>query len=231
MYTTSLRGLGMSAPAQVMVPVPQPGGLTTQEPTAETSLANAAYQDANDYQQFVATSNAPNYANPAAYTANMIEYAKELCYVSWASYVCPAGYDPVARGTYWANQVFAALKLIPYNGTNVYAWWVAHPIPASYDTPPPQTPYNPASVPGSNTLDNVAPSPVSVDPGVPTSALNPPVQNWFPLNPTQVANGTTGESTLPDMSGATSWLQSNWMLVAGAVAAVVILPSLLGGKR
>ena len=218
----------MAQPPQVMVPVPQPNGTTTQEPTAETSLANAAYQDANDYMQFVSANNSPNYANPAAYTSNMIAYAQTLCYPSWASYVC-AGFDPVARGTYYANQVFASLKATPYNGTNVYDWWVAHPVATSQGYTPPATtqPYVPP-----NTLNNVAPVPVTVTPLPPTNVLNPPVQNWFPLNPTQVANGTTGESTMfPDMSGATSWLQSNWMLVAGAVAAVVILPSLLGGKR
>lgn len=240
MMTAGLRGLGMTQPPQVMVNVPQPFGLPdTSMPTAETSLANAAYQDANDYMQFVATTNAPNYATPADYTANMIQYARELCYPSWGPYVCPAGYDPVARGTYWANQVFASLKATPYNGTNVYAWWVAHPVAQSYATPAPQQTYNPASVPGSqvlppppNVLNTVAPTPVSVTPSQPTTQLYPPSYQP-PVTTQQIANGTTGSAFLglPDMSSATDWLSQNWMLVAGAVAAVVILPSLLGGKR
>ncbi len=237
MMTTSLRGLGMTAPPQVMVPVPQPNGTVTQMPTAETSLANAAYQDVQGYEQFTTANNAPEYATPAAYLANMIEYAKELCYPSWGPYVCPAGYDPTTLGTKYANQVFAALKTIPYNGTTVYAYWVAHPVAASYDTPPPQQPYNPVNVPGSsvlspppNTLDNVAPVTYGGPVTNPTSVLNPPVQNWFPLNPTQIQNGTTGGSNI-DLSGAESWLQTNWVLVAAGIAAVVVLPSLLGGKR
>lgn len=242
MFTTGLRGLGsMAAPPQVMVAVPQPSPLPpTQEPTAETSLANAAYQDANDYMQFVAGNNSPNYANPAAYTANMIEYAKELCWPSWGPYVCPAGYDPVAMGTKYANLVFASLKTTPYNGTNVYDWWVSNPVSSSGYTPPAQqTPYNPASVPGSNqlpvppnVLNNVAPTPITTPVTNPTNVLNPPT-GQFPINPQSIANGTTGGTILglPDLSGATTWLQANWMLVAGGLAALVILPSLLGGKR
>lgn len=237
MMTTGLRGLPY--PSQAMVPVPQPNGTTTQMPTAETSLANAAYQDANDYMQFVATTNAPSYATPDDYTANMIEYARELCWPSWGPYACPAGYDPVAMGTKYANQVFAALKLTPYNGTNVYAWWVAHPVAQSYATPPPNTPYNPVNVPGSsvlptppNTLNNVAPPPGSVSVTNPTNVLNPPVQNYYPVTQQQIANGSgTSILGLPDLSGATTWLESNWMLIAGGLAALVILPSVLGGKR
>lgn len=242
MLSRGVQGLGaLAQPPQVMVPVPQPNGTVTQMPTAETSLANAAVQDANDYMQFVATTNAPNYATPADYLANMIEYARELCWPSWGPYVCPAGYDPVAMGTKYANVVFAALKNTPYSGTNVYAYWVAHPVAQSYATPPPNTPYNPGSVPGSsvlptpppNTLPGVAPVPVSVTPAPGTNVLNPPPQNWFPLNPTQIQNGTTGGSILglPDLSGATAWLQTNWMPLAAGLAAIVILPSLLGGKR
>jgi hypothetical protein len=230
----------MAQPQQVMVTVPGVDGTTTQLPTAETSLANAAYQDANDYVQFLAQYNDPQYTSPAAYTSNMIAYAQSLCYGSWAPYTC-IGFDPVAKGTQYANAVFAALKavILPSTGKSVYDTWIANPPKQYSDYTPPATqqPYNPANVPGSstlpvsNTLNNVAPTPVSVTPLPATSVLNPPVQNWFPLNPDQIANGTTGESLLPDMSGATSWLQSNWMLVAGAVAAVVILPSLLGGRR
>lgn len=216
MRTSGLRGLGATLPQQVMVSVPQPNGSTTQMPTAETSLANAAYQDANDYSQFVATTNAPDYATPADYMANMIEYAKELCYNSWAPYTC-VGFDPVSRGTYYANQVFAALKATPYGSTNVYDYWVAHPVAQSYPTPTPQQPYNPADVPGSSVLPTV---------------LYPPTSTVPSVTPTQIQNGTTGtQGSSADMSGVTTWLESNWQLLAAGLAALVVLPMVLGGRR
>lgn len=249
MYTTSLRGLGiMAQPPQVMVSVPQPyPDPPTQMPTAETSLANAAYQDATDYTQFTQASNYPEYNSPAAYTANLIAYAQTLCYGSWAPYTCKTNaggaFDPTAMGTQYANAVFASLKATPYGASgSVYDYWIAHPPSTDSNyTPPAQIqPYNPANVPGSsalppppNVLTNVAPTPITTPVTNPTNALNPPVQNWFPVNPQAIANGTTGGSVLglPDLSSATTWLQSNWMILAAGVAAVVILPSLLGGKR
>lgn len=88
--------------------------------------------------------------------------------------------------------------------------------------------------PPPNTLNNVAPVAVSITPVPPTSAINPPA-SFPPVTSQQIANGTTGnavdQSTFPNFSGATTWLESHWMLIAAGVAAVVILPSLLGGKR
>lgn len=248
MYTTSLRGLGiMAQPPQVMVSVPQPyPDPPTQMPTAETSLANAAYQDATDYTQFTQASNYPEYNSPAAYTANLIDYAQTLCYGSWAPYTCKTNaggaFDPTAMGTQYANAVFASLKATPYGASgSVYDYWIAHPPSTDSNyTPPAQIqPYNPANVPGSsvlpppsNTLNNVAPVPVSVTPAQPTTQLYPPSYQP-PVTQQQIANGTMGGTgtTNINLTGATTWLQSNWMLIAAGIAAVVILPSILGGKR
>ena len=237
MFTSGLRGLGMAQPPQVMVPVPQPGGVVTQMPTAETQLANAAYQYVADYTQFLQPNNTPEYQDPITFTANLIDYAKTLCYGSWAPYTC-VGFDAVSKGTQYANQVFDALKGITLSSTgkSVYDTWLARPVAITPTYTPPilPAPYNPAYVPGSNqlppppnTLNNVAPVPVSVTPLPGTSVLNPPSVNQTPVTQQQIVNGMA----LPDMSSATSWLQANWKVVALGVAAVVVLPSLLGGKR
>lgn len=230
MRLSGLRGLGgaMTMPPQIMVSVPQPAGdPPTMEPTAETSLANAAYQDANDYSQFTAASNTPNYATPAAYTANMIQYAQTLCYGSGAPYTCftnsGGSFNPTTMGTQYANAVFAALKATPYGSTNVYDYWVAHPIPVEvgYTPPAPVTPYNPQNVPGSSVLPT------------PPTVLTPPTTTP-PVTPTQIQNGTTGTQGTTgglDMSSVTPWLEGNWQLLAAGLAALVILPMVLGGRR
>jgi hypothetical protein len=101
-----------------------------------------------------------------------------------------------------------------------------------------QTIYAPP--PPGNTLDNVAPTPVVVTPAPPTVVLSPP-QSTPVITPTQIANGNPGANppvysygtvpALPDMSGVTDWLTANWMILAAGAAALVILPSVMGGKR
>ncbi len=249
MFTTSLRGLGqMAAPQQVMVSVPQPApDPPTQMPTAETSLANAAYQDVEGYTQFLQAQNDPQYQSPAAYTANMIAYAQTLCMASWSPYTCVTNsggsFNPTTMGTQYANAVFAALKsiILPSTGKSVYDTWVANP-PSTYSnyTPPqPVQPYNAGSVPGSsvlptppsnpNVLNNVAPPPITPPVTNPTSVLNPPPVVQTPITQTQIANGSG--IALPNLSGVTSFVETNWVLIAAGVAALVILPGLLGGRR
>lgn len=82
--------------------------------------------------------------------------------------------------------------------------------------------------PPSNTLDNVAPTPVVVNQVPPTQVLTPPVP-LPPVTQTQVQNGTTGPQN--SMPGLTSWLETNWVIVAAGIAALVILPGLMGGRR
>jgi hypothetical protein len=236
------RGLGVSFP-QVMISVPQPGGNVTQEPSAETSLANAAAQYINDPTQFTAAQNTPEFASPAAFSANMIAYAKTLCQYSWSPYTC-VGFDPVTMGQKYANIVFDALRgiILPSTGQSLYDTWVNKPpvLPPSYTPPVIQAPYNPASVPGSSAL----PPP----PALPPVASNPqPVAAPPVSTPGQVMGSTTYSSNPPgtlvsgDGSGSSVGLPSialvdssgnpNWPLIAGG--AVLLLGGLyfLGGSK
>lgn len=103
-----------------------------------------------------------------------------------------------------------------------------------------QTIYAP---PPDNTLNNVAPTPTPIPVTNPTPVLVPPSSTPV-ITPTQIANGNPGTpnptvtlpngsapQTLPDLSGVTDWLTANWPLLAAGVAALVILPGLLGGRR
>ena len=250
------RGLGLSLPAQVMVPVPQPGGTFTQEPTAETSLANAAYQDANDYLQFTASSNSPNYSTPAAYTAGMIQYAQTLCMGSGAPYTCftnsGGSFDPTAMGTQYANVVFAALKATPYGSTNVYDYWIANPVPTSsgYTAPAPVQAYNPASVPGSSVLPTptvsapmptpttqpVASSPVPAVYVPPSSAVTSTQTAPTSLPVTSspqaaAASSSASAAALPFISLVDSAGNPNWPLIAGGAALLFGGLYFLGGSR
>lgn len=233
MFTRGLRGLGMAQPPQVMVPVPQPGGVVTQMPTAETQLANAVYQDVNDYTQFLQASNTPQYQNPNVYAANLLAYAQSLCYGSWAPYTC-VGFDPSAMTTKYMNALVTALQgiILPSTGKSVYQTWLDHPpaVTSTYVPPADTTPYNPANVPGSNTLTNVAPTPTNVTPAPQTNVMTPPPFTEAPVTVQQIQNGNGAQSGGLDMSGATSWLESNWGLVAVGIAAVVLLP-MLGGRK
>ena len=238
----------MAQPPQVMVAFPQPAPEPpTQMPTAETSLANAAYQDVEGYTQFLQAQNDPQYQSPAAYTANMIAYAQTLCMASWSPWTCVTNsggsFNPTTMGTQYANVVFAALKsiILPSTGKSVYDTWVANPPQtySNYTPPAPVQAYNAGNVPGSsvlptppsnpNVLNNVAPPPIVPPVTNPTNVLNPPTPNTLPITQTQIANGSG--LTLPDLSGATTWLETNWVVIAAGVAALVILPGLLGGKR
>ena len=97
--------------------------------------------------------------------------------------------------------------------------------------------------PPDNTLNNVAPTPVVVPVTYPTPVIQPPTSTPV-ITPTQIANGNPGAPNpivtlpngspsvvLPDMSGVTTWVETNWPLLAAGVAALVILPGLMGGRR
>ena len=241
------RGLGVSFP-QVMVPVPQPGGVVTEMPTAETSLANAAAQNINDPSQFTAAFNTPEYASPAAFSANMIAFAKTLCMNSWAPYTC-VGFDPVTMGQKYANIVFDALRanILPSTGKSVYDTWVSKPpaLPSSYTPPAAQTPYNPASVPGSSALP---PPPASnaqpVSPGV---SMVPPPLGGLTYTPggTFVSGDGSGVSMVPPPLGGMTYTapggssisltdsagNPNWPLILGGGALLLGGLYFLGGSK
>ena len=79
-----------------------------------------------------------------------------------------------------------------------------------------------------NTLSNSAP--VFTPPPVtqPTNALNPPGASG---NPTAGQQNVTGNQTPVAPVDITSWLESNWVLVAAGIAALVFLPQMMKGGR
>lgn len=82
-----------------------------------------------------------------------------------------------------------------------------------------------------NTLNTVAPTQTVVNQAPTTNALNPP--NGTQQVPTyqQVVGGQTGGSVAPAfVTEATSWIQNNLGLVAAGIAAVIILPMVMGKK-
>lgn len=87
-----------------------------------------------------------------------------------------------------------------------------------------------------NTLTYVAPTQVTVSPMPPTNVLTPPTAQQTPTQQ-QIANGQTvtggmlTNTGFPDLSGATSWVQSNWPILAAGVATVILLPMLMGGRK
>lgn len=85
-----------------------------------------------------------------------------------------------------------------------------------------------APPPPSNTLDNVAPTPVTVTPAPSTNVLTPPTQT---VPPSQLSNGTATGTATNAMPGLTSWLESNWVLLAAGLAALAILPGMMGGRQ
>jgi len=87
---------------------------------------------------------------------------------------------------------------------------------------------NTAPPPSGNVLDNVAPTPPVIYSPPPTQSLTPPVP-LPPITPGQVVNGTPVPTN--SMPGLTSWLETNWVMVAVGVAALAFLPSMLGGRR
>lgn len=248
------RGLGVSFP-QVMVAVPQPGGAVTQMPTAETSLANAAAQNINDPSQFTAAFNSPEYSSPAAFSANMIAFAKTLCMNSWAPYTC-VGFDPVTMGQKYANIVFDGLRaiILSSTGKSVYDTWVSKPPAVTPDYTPPviQAPYNPASVPGSSALPPppvlppVQSAPVPLPPVLQTVAGSPGVTpnpysglplpgspQWYALfggtnpNPPAAGSSSSSSNTAPPLQTAAP----NWPLIGGAALLVIGGLYALGGSR
>jgi hypothetical protein len=98
---------------------------TTASP--ETDLQNLAAQCINDPLQFVWGSGPA--ATPQGLIDNFVSYAQSRA----ATYpnTCPAGYDPVAAGTKYANMVMDSIKKIQYDTVgsspyaSIYDAWVA----------------------------------------------------------------------------------------------------------
>lgn len=114
-----------------LVDVPQPGGKTTKMASVEYTLAESISQDIRGFRNFLyAPSDLdPQYRNPAAYRANLIEFAKTLATFSYSAAIMPPGWDPVEAGTRYANILFDTLKNIPVNANypesnNVYDAWI-----------------------------------------------------------------------------------------------------------
>jgi len=86
-----------------------------------------------------------------------------------------------------------------------------------------------------NTLSNTAPQTTTVYPTQPTTSLTPPPPQQTPTM-TQIVNSqTVAGATLTNTAGgfeaANAWFSENWKLVAAGVAALVVLPMVLGGRR
>jgi hypothetical protein len=220
-------------------------------PTAETEMQNAAAQYVNDYNQFLQAYNTPEYTNPAAFTSNMIAYARTLCMHSWSVYTC-AGFDPVSAGTKYANLVFSKLQQIAVNpndpaSISVYAKWLASPpsVTPDYTPPAPVTqPFTPSALPPAivatlppAVVNYVPPSPAPVS-GAPAPASSPvplpAVQTWFP----PIAGGSTAGAAAPSFNlgfltnkiSIFGYGVPMWALLAGGVGVVVVAQS-AGGRR
>ncbi len=114
-----------------LVDVPQPGGRVTKMAGVEYDLAEAISQDIRGFGSFLLklADRDPQYRTPAAYRANLIEYAKTLTQFSYSPYIVPAGWDPVEAGTRYAQTLCDTLKNIPVNANypdtnDVYDAWV-----------------------------------------------------------------------------------------------------------
>lgn len=86
-----------------------------------------------------------------------------------------------------------------------------------------------------NALNYSAPTQTTVSPMPPTNVLTPPTAQQTPTQQ-QIANGMTVTggtlSNMPAaMSGAVTWAESNMGLIAAGVAAVFLLPMLMGGRK
>jgi hypothetical protein len=106
-------------PAPTFVSWENPPGVMNTTASPETDLQNLAAQFINDPTQFVwggvpATS-------PQELVDNFVSYAQSRA----AAYpeATPAGYDPVAMGTKYANLVMDSIQKIPYDtiGSSPYA--------------------------------------------------------------------------------------------------------------
>ena len=203
----------MSAFAAVpqFVTVPLPGGTTSQEPTALYQLQEAVQQDLQDYMQFLAGSNSSQYANPAAYTANMIAFAKGLCNYSWSSYTC-SGFDPVSQGQAAAQAVFAGLQaiILPSTGKSVYDTWVSGGGPTVISSGPvggtgQQSQFNPTGIPGVVVPQNPNYVPASMVQSTPIVVVTPP----------NAVNGVQPTGVMPSLQLTQAGITSAMLLPNG----------------
>lgn len=218
---TGLSGTYYTPPPQVRVDIPATGSFPgSNQPTAETMMQALVDSQLGYPAGFM--SGASGAANPSQLISQTVAYAQSLCQGIYAPWTCQ-GFDPVARGNYYANLIISILKTIPasqYNQSftgSVYDAWVQGVPVNIYALPP--------SGGGGNVLDNVAPNPIYVSQGPVSSVLNPPQ----PMPPQSSGSGQTLAGLLP--AGTSAWLSANWMLVAGGFAALLILPGLMGGRR
>lgn len=236
-----MAGLGTLSFPQVMVAVPQPSPLPpTSMPTAETEVANAAAQLAND-----PTVTAQDLPNLAAITASLIAFARTRCNNSWAPYTCAGGFDPVAIGTKYANLVWAALQsdISAVSGKPNYNP-APGAVPPTYGAPAVQAPFNPASVPGSSVLPPPPSSPPPTFTPAPAPGMTYTPGQTLPTPSTPLGSGAGVSMQPPQVPGMTytapssstpafnlqNFVSSNWLWLAGGAAALYFMSSSGGGR-
>ena len=114
-------------PAATFVSWENPPGVINTTASPESDLQNLAAQFINDPVQFV-WGGVPA-TTPQGLVDNFVSYAQSRA----ATYpnTCPAGYDPVATGTKYANLVMDSIKKIQYDTigaspySSIYDAWVA----------------------------------------------------------------------------------------------------------
>jgi hypothetical protein len=114
-------------PAPTFVSWENPPGVINTTASPETDLQNLAAQFINDPTQFV-WGGVPA-STPQQLVDNFVSYAQSRA----ATYpqTVPAGYDPVAMGTKYANLVMDSIQKIPYDTVgsspyaSIYDAWVA----------------------------------------------------------------------------------------------------------
>lgn len=218
---SGLSGQYYTPPPQVRVIIPATGSFPgSDEPTAETMMQELVNQQLNYPEGFM--TGASGAANPTELVSQFIAYAQSLCRGMYASWTC-VGFDPVARGTYYANFIINALKSIPaspwnynFSGSVYDAWAQGVPVHMTMTA---------------NALDNVAPTPVVIPQPTYTNAITPPVA-IVPLTAQQIANAQTATPNVASsaFASAEGWLTDHWK-IAAIIAAVLLLPGMMGGKR
>lgn len=102
--------------AQIPAPQPPPASATL----ADFMLAYAVYEDikgASDY--FLGNGKmGPQYANPQAYLANMIQYAISLTQNKFEQPYAPAGWSPMMAAMNAVTFCFAMLAQLPVNASD-----------------------------------------------------------------------------------------------------------------
>ena len=114
-------------PAANFVSWENPPGVINTTASPESDLQNLAAQFINDPQQFV-WGGVPA-TTPQELVDNFVTYAQSRA--ATCPQTCPAGYDPVAMGTKYANLVLDSIKKIQYDTVgsssyaSIYDAWVA----------------------------------------------------------------------------------------------------------